>query len=93
MTSFFDGMPLEVEEAAMVDGCNIVDTFIRVVLPMTKVGLASTAILSFIMPWNDFQFALLVTSTNAKTLPVALPGFVTSFEISLAPMTAGAVQE
>lgn len=88
MKSFFDGLPVEVEEAAMVDGCNTFQTFFRICLPMASTGLASTAILSFIMPWNDFQFALFTTSSNAKTLPIALSELVTAFEISLAPMTA-----
>lgn len=91
MQSFFDSLPEEIEEAAMVDGCNTSQVFTKIVLPMAGTGLASTAILSFIMPWNDFLFALFVTGTKAKTLPVALSELVTAFEVSLAPMTAIAV--
>lgn len=91
MQSFFDSLPIEVEEAAMVDGCNTKQVFTKIILPMAGTGLASTAILSFIMPWNDFLLALFVTGTRAKTLPVALSELVTAFEVSLAPMTAIAV--
>ena len=91
MQSFFDSLPIEVEEAALVDGCDTRQVFIRIILPMAGNGLASTAILGFIMPWNDFLFALFVTGTKAKTLPVALSELVTAFEVSLAPMTAIAV--
>lgn len=91
MQSFFDSLPGEIEEAAMVDGCNTRQVFTKIILPMAGTGLTSTAILSFIMPWNDFLFALFVTGTKAKTLPVALSELVTAFEVSLAPMTAIAV--
>lgn len=91
MQSFFDSLPVEIEEAAMVDGCNTRQVFSKIILPMAGTGLASTAILSFIMPWNDFLLALFVTGTKAKTLPVALSELVTAFEVSLAPMTAIAV--
>lgn len=91
MQSFFDNLPREVEEAAMVDGCNTGQVFTKIIIPMAGNGLASTAILGFIMPWNDFLFALFVTGTKAKTLPVALSELVTAFEVSLAPMTAVAV--
>lgn len=91
MQSFFDNLPIEVEEAAMVDGCNTRQVFTKIILPMAGNGLTSTAILGFIMPWNDFLFALFVTGTKAKTLPVALSELVTAFEVSLAPMTAIAV--
>ncbi len=91
MQSFFDTLPTEVEEAALVDGCNTRQVFTKIILPMAGNGLASTAILGFIMPWNDFLFALFVTGTKAKTLPVALSELVTAFEVSLAPMTAIAV--
>lgn len=91
MHSFFVNLPVQIEEAAMVDGCNTVKLFTKIVLPMAGTGMTSTAILSFIMPWNDFLFALFVTGTKAKTLPVALSELVTAFEVSLAPMTAIAV--
>ena len=91
MQSFFDTLPTEVEEAALVDGCNTRQVFTKIILPMAGNGLASTAILGFIMPWNDFLFALFVTGTKAKTLPGALSELVTAFEVSLAPMTAIAV--
>ncbi len=88
MSSYFKGVPPELEEAAQIDGCGIMRSFIEIVLPVSKPGIATTAILSFLMPWNDFMFALFTTSRNAKTLPVGLSEFVTSYDINLAPMTA-----
>lgn len=88
MSSYFGGIPAELEEAAQIDGCGIIRSFVSVVLPVSKPGIATTTILSFLMPWNDFMFALFTTSRNAKTLPVGLSEFVTSYDINLAPMTA-----
>lgn len=88
MSSYFKGVPVELEEAAQIDGCGLIRAFVSVVLPVSGPGIATTAILSFLMPWNDFLFALFTTSRNAKTLPVGLSEFVTSYDINLAPMTA-----
>lgn len=88
MSSYFKGVPEELEEAAQIDGCGLVRSFVSIILPVSKPGIATTTILSFLLPWNDFMFALFTTSRNAKTLPVGLSEFVTSYDINLAPMTA-----
>jgi multiple sugar transport system permease protein len=76
MRSFFEGVPRSLEEAALIDGCGVWSTFVRVVLPLSTPGLAATGILCFILSWNDFFFALILTRTHAMTSPVAIVNFM-----------------
>ncbi|WP_341488037.1 carbohydrate ABC transporter permease [Pararhizobium sp. A13] len=70
MRDQFDTIPLELEQAAMVDGCSIWGAFLRIVLPIALPGMVAAFILSVILCWNEYFFAALLTSSNAKTLPV-----------------------
>lgn len=80
MKGYIDGIPVELEEAAMVDGCSRIRSFFIVVLPVAATGLAATVIFAFILSWNEFLFALNFTSTAAsKTLPVLLTDFNSKF--------------
>jgi multiple sugar transport system permease protein len=72
MRDFFDSIPLELEEAAVVDGCSRYRIFWSIVLPLSKPGLASTFILVLIMAWNEYLFALFLSSANAQTLPLTV---------------------
>ncbi len=76
MRSFFAAVPRSLEEAAWIDGAGIWQTFLRVTLPLSAPGLAATGILCFILSWNDFFFALILTRTNAMTAPVAIVNFM-----------------
>jgi multiple sugar transport system permease protein len=76
MKPFFDSVPREMEEAAWIDGCGIWRTFFNVTLPLAAPGLAATAVICFILSWNDFFYALILTRTNASTAPVAIVNFV-----------------
>ncbi|MDA8052427.1 MAG: carbohydrate ABC transporter permease [Rhodospirillales bacterium] len=76
MKSFFAAVPRSLEEAAWIDGAGIWQSFLRVTLPLSAPGLAATGILCFIMSWNDFFFALILTRTNAMTAPVAIVNFM-----------------
>lgn len=76
MMSFFDSMPLELEEASLVDGLTHIGAFWRILLPLSVPGIATAAILSFIFSWNNFMFALVLTGAHTKTLPVAVFDFV-----------------
>jgi len=78
MLSFFDGLPRDLEEAAMVDGCSRLATLFRIVLPLVAPGLAASAVICIIFSWNEFFFAMVLTSVYAKTLPAAITGFVTT---------------
>jgi multiple sugar transport system permease protein len=77
LRGFFADTPAEIDEAALVDGCSRVGAFVRVVVPLAAPGIAAAAIICFIFSWNEFLFALVLTSASAKTLPVAAAGFVT----------------
>jgi multiple sugar transport system permease protein len=70
MRDQFDTIPVELEQAAYVDGCSIWGAFLRIVLPIALPGMVAAFILAMILCWNEYFFAALLTSTNAKTLPV-----------------------
>lgn len=78
LKSFFDDIPKEIDESALVDGASRWLIFRRVVLPMAKGGVAATAVLCFIFSWTEFLFALTLTQTSIKTVPVVSSTFVTS---------------
>jgi multiple sugar transport system permease protein len=70
MRDQFDTIPVELEQAAYVDGCSIWGAFLRIVLPIALPGMVAAFILAMILCWNEYFFAALLTSTNSKTLPV-----------------------
>jgi multiple sugar transport system permease protein len=74
--SFFNDVPRELDEAARIDGASPWQVFVRVILPVAAPGVTATAILTFIMAWNEFLLALILTSREARTLPVAIVGFL-----------------
>jgi ABC-type glycerol-3-phosphate transport system permease component len=76
MINYFSTLPRELEEAAQVDGCGRLKILWRIVLPLSLPGVVAGGLLAFIMSWNDFLFAYLLTSTNdVKTLPVIMRQF------------------
>jgi len=77
MRGFFLAVPASLDEAARLDGCSEFSAFFRVVLPLTKGGIAATAIFLLINSWNEFLFALILTSRDTATLPVAIPTLLT----------------
>jgi multiple sugar transport system permease protein len=70
MRDQFNSIPLELDEAAFVDGLSVWGAFIRIILPLAVPGMAAAFILSLVLCWNEYFFAALLTSTDAKTLPV-----------------------
>jgi multiple sugar transport system permease protein len=76
MQTFFDAVPKQLEEAAWIDGCTIWGAFLRITLPLAAPGLAASAVLCFVLSWNDFFFALILTRTSAMTAPVAIVNFM-----------------
>jgi multiple sugar transport system permease protein len=76
MKPYFDSVPRELEEAAWIDGCGTWSAFWRVTLPLSSPGLAATAVICFILSWNDFFYALILTRTQASTAPVAIVNFI-----------------
>jgi multiple sugar transport system permease protein len=88
MRDQFDSIPLELEQAALVDGCSSWGAFLRIVVPIALPGMVAAFILSVILCWNEYFFAALLTSTNAKTLPVMVASQTGSQGISWWSMAA-----
>lgn len=70
MRDQFEGIPVELEEAALVDGLSVWGAFLRIILPLALPGMVAAFILCLVLSWNEYFFAALLTSTEAKTLPV-----------------------
>lgn len=75
MRSYFDGVPVELEESGMVDGNSRFQVFLRIALPLAFPGLIATGAFAFIFAWTEFLFAVTLTRTEAVTLPVAIAGY------------------
>jgi multiple sugar transport system permease protein len=90
MVSFFEGMPEELEDAAMIDGCSRLQSFLIIVLPLVRNGIATSAILSFIFSWNQFLFSLILSGPKTKTVPVAVYNFISYGKIDWAGIGAAA---
>ncbi|MDQ0324143.1 multiple sugar transport system permease protein [Pararhizobium capsulatum DSM 1112] len=88
LKSFFDDIPSEIDESALLDGASRWTIFRRIVLPMAKGGIAATAVLCFIFSWTEFLFVLTLTQTNLKTVPVVSSTFVTSIGTAWGNMAA-----
>jgi sorbitol/mannitol transport system permease protein len=86
--SFLIELPKEVLEAARVDGAKLLTEMRRIILPMIAPGLAATALICFIFAWNEFFFAVSLTTTQAATVPVFLVGFITSEGLFWARLSA-----
>jgi multiple sugar transport system permease protein len=88
MSSFFEAVPEELEEAAKIDGTGRLGALWRVVIPVVSGGLAVTAIFAFLASWNEFLFALLLTAVRAQTTPIVIANFQTQFGLDWGAMTA-----
>jgi multiple sugar transport system permease protein len=91
MTSFFEGIPQELEEAAQIDGSSKIGAFLRVVLPLSVPGVATATILSFIFSWNNFLFALVLSGQDTRTLPVAISNFTSYASVDWGGLMAASV--
>ena len=76
MVGFIEAVPVEIEQAALIDGCSVFGALLRIVVPLTRQGIAATAILAFIASWNNFLFALVLSNDSTKTLPVAVLAYI-----------------
>lgn len=88
LIGFFDAVPRELEEQAMVDGYGRFAAFRKVVLPQVLPGLGAAAIFAFVLSWNDLFYALILAGGNTKTLPVAVASFNTFRGVELGAMSA-----
>ena len=77
MRGFFAEIPREIDEAAQMDGRSRLGTFFGVIVPLAAPGLAATAVLCFILSWNEFLYAFLLVAFEGRPLTVGIPGLVT----------------
>jgi ABC-type glycerol-3-phosphate transport system permease component len=92
MRAIFDSLPIELEEAAMVDGCTRLGAFVRVALPIAMPGVAANLAYLFILGWNEYLFAtVMISSGDKKLLTTAIAESVTQYGLELVPMIAIAV--
>lgn len=92
MAAFFDTIPVELEDAARIDGCSRLETLWKIIMPISAPGLVSTGIFVFLTAWDEFFFALILTSTvSAKTVPVAIAEFTGRYVVDVGGMMTGGV--
>jgi len=92
LIAFFQTVPVELEEAARLDGCSRPGILFRVIIPISVPGLVSTAMFVFLAAWDEFFYALIFTSTlAAKTAPVAIAEFVGRYTVNVNGMMAGGI--
>jgi len=90
MIGFFEDIPADLREAALIDGCTDYGAFLRVAVPLVKPGIVATAILSFIFSWNNFLFSVILAGRNTRTLPIAVFNMIGYEEINWGPLAAAA---
>jgi multiple sugar transport system permease protein len=92
MKGFFDALPPELEEAARIDGCTRLGAMVRVALPLARNGMAATGIFIAIAAWNEFLFALMLTSSGgSRTWPVGLQLMIGEFQMEWGILAAGGI--
>jgi multiple sugar transport system permease protein len=91
MIAFFEDIPVELEEAALVDGLTRFGAFRRIAVPLVAPGVATATILSFIYSWNQFLFSLILAGPDTKTVPVAVFNFISYGSINFGGIAAAAV--
>ncbi len=90
LKTFFDSIPRSLDEAAMIDGCNMWQVFWRVIMPLVKPGIVASAVLAFFSCWNEFLLALVLTSTNdVQPLSIVLRGLMSEQGVKWGMMMAG----
>jgi multiple sugar transport system permease protein len=91
LKGFIDEIPKEYEEAALVDGYTRLQAFIRIVIPEAVTGIAATTVFCFIFAWNEYAFALMLTTEKARTAPPHIPSMIGSGVVEWAAIAAGSL--
>jgi multiple sugar transport system permease protein len=91
MKGFIDEIPKEYEEAALVDGYTRMQAFFRIVLPQAVTGIAATTVFCLIFAWNEYAFALMLTSQRARTAPPSIPSMLGRGGIEWTAIAAGSL--
>ena len=88
LMGFVEGLPKELEEAGMIDGASRFQCVIRIIFPLAAPGIMASAILSFILCWNEFLFALMLTAEETSTVPITLAAMQTERGVMLGTLAA-----
>lgn len=89
LKSFYDSIPLELDEAAHIDGCTTFSTFLRILTPLTIPGLVAISVITFLSCWNEFILAMILTSnTRVQPMSIGLYTFMTEQGVKWGPITA-----
>jgi multiple sugar transport system permease protein len=91
LTGFIEGIPRQLEEAAVLDGCTKIGSFLRIILPLIRPGLAATAVLSFTLSWNNFNLALVLSRSKTRTAPLGVYHFVAYESIDWGGLSAAVI--
>ncbi len=92
LKAYFDTVPIDLEEAAKVDGCNQVQALTKIILPLAAPGIVTVALFIFVLAWHEYMFALTLTSTTEmRTLPVGISLFLGEFRVLWGSLMAGSV--
>lgn len=91
MIGFFEGVQMELEDAALIDGCSRFGSFLRVAVPLTRPGIVVSGILAFIFSWNNFIFAVVLAGPRLQTLPVAVFSMMSFEQTNWGPLAAAAL--
>lgn len=90
MTNFFDQVPIEIEDAARVDGANNLQLFSKVLLPLVAPGLVATGVFVALLSWNEFLIPIIMAGEDSKTLPILVSSFISNRTLDWGPMAAAA---
>jgi multiple sugar transport system permease protein len=88
LMGYFEGIPIDLERAATIDGASKLQTLRRIILPISRPAIITVSIIVFLFSWNEFLFAFLLTSTSARTVPVFVADYVGIVVIDWPAMTA-----
>ena len=90
LEGFMSSIPKEMEECALIDGCKITGIFFKIILPLSKDGIITIAILTVLSSWNELLVSmLLISDPSKKTLPIGLMGFITEYNSEYTQLAAG----
>ena len=91
LLGFLNDLPMSLEEAALVDGCNRGSAFVKIILPILGPCLVATGVYIFMTSWNEYTFAMMFTNTDTRTIPVALKSLIGQLGVQWDLLTAGGI--
>lgn len=91
LTSYIGEIPIELEEAAKIDGATVRQIFVKIIVPLLKPGIVATASYVFVSAWNEYLFSVMFTSSSTRTLTVSLASLIGEYDIRWDMISAGAI--